>query len=346
MDTGDVQGDFAMIGIGPYDYWAIEYGYTTGDTADVLARSSEPAHAYLTDEDTGGPDPLAKRYDFSKDPLTYAENQMRIVSNLREDLLGHFVEDGDSWSKARLGYETTLRMQSSAAHMMSDWIGGAHINRNKKGDFGDEDVAPVQVVPVEQQRAALEFVMQTIFEEDAYDLSPNLLTHFNVDKWYGGGGDDGEATWPIHDRILGTQAGMLTTILAPNRLRMVSDNEFMVPADEDAITVAEIFQTLMDAIYGDMEKTEGDWSNRQPMISSIDRNLQAEMADRLIGLSTGRVSISRQVRTLALYHTRQLYNDINVLLAADTSNLDTYTLAHLQDMRERLGKALDAVYTV
>ena len=146
MESGDVQGDFAMIGIGPYDYWAIEYGYTTGDTAEVLARAGEPANAYLTDEDTNGPDPLAKRYDFSKDPLTYAENQMRIVESLRADLLNHFVEDGDSWSKARRGYETTLRMQISAASMMSDWIGGAHTNRNKKGDFGDEDIAPVQVV--------------------------------------------------------------------------------------------------------------------------------------------------------------------------------------------------------
>ncbi|MDG1137693.1 MAG: zinc-dependent metalloprotease [Phycisphaerales bacterium] len=344
MDTGDVQGDFAMIGIGPYDYWAIEYGYTTGDPADVLARAGEPAHAYLTDEDTNGPDPLAKRYDFSKDPLTYAENQMRIVSSLREDLLGHFVEDGDSWSKARRGYETTLRMQTSAAGMMSDWIGGAHTNRNKKGDFGDEDVAPVQVVPAAQQRAALAFIVSTIFDENAYNLSPEIVTHFNVDKWYEGGGDDGEATWPIHDRILGTQASMLSAILAPSRLRMVSDNEFMVPSDEDALTVAEIFQTLMDAIYGEME-TDGKWTNRLPMISSMDRNLQAEMADRLISLLTGKVKQSRKVRNLALYHGRQLYNQIGDVLATD-DNLDVYSLAHLQDMHERLGKALEAVYTM
>ena len=54
---------------------------------------------------------------------------------------------------------------------------------------------------------------------------------------------DGEATWPIHDRILGTQASMLSSnSCAISRLRMVADNEFMVPADEDALTVAEIFQ--------------------------------------------------------------------------------------------------------
>ena len=345
MDTGDVQGDFAMIGIGPYDYWAIEYGYTSGDPAEVLARASEPEHAYLTDEDTNGPDPLAKRYDFSKDPLTYAENQMRIVTKLREDLLGHFVEDGDSWSKARRGYETTLRMQTGVASMMSDWIGGAHTNRNKKGDFGEEDVAPVQVVPADQQRAALDFIIATIFNEDAYNLSPHLLTHFNVDKWYGGGGDSGEATWPIHESILGTQASMLSAILSPSRLRMVYDNEFVVPADEDAFTMAEIFGTLTDSIYEDLYIGDGEWTTRNPMISSLDRNLQAEMTDRLIGLSTGRVRMFRPVRTLALYHARKLHSQLSKIIKKN-NNVDIYSRAHLKDMHERLGKALEAVYTM
>jgi hypothetical protein len=345
MDSGDVQGDFAMIGIGPYDTWAIEYGYTSGDLKEVLAKSNLPEHAYLTDEDTRGPDPLAKRYDFSKDPIEYADNQMRIVAKLREDLLGQFVEDGDSWSKARRGYETTLRMQTSAAGMMADWIGGAHTNRNKKGDFGDDDVAPVQVVPAEQQRAALAFIVETIFDDEAYGLSPELLTHFNVDKWYEGGGDSGEATWPIHDRILGTQASLLSGILAPSRLRMVYDNEFLVPADEDAFTIAEIFETLMNSIYADLENTNGEWTTRKPLISSLDRNLQAEMANRLISLSTGRVQIFRPIQTLALYYTRDLHNRIGGILD-DDSNLDIYTLTHLQDMYERLGKALDVVYTL
>ncbi len=345
MDTGDVQGDFAMIGVGPYDIWAIEYGYTLGKEADVLKRSNEPAHAYLTDEDTGGPDPLAKRYDFSKDPLTYAQNQMRIVEKLRADLLTSYVEDGDSWSKARRGYETTLRMQSGSAGMLIDWIGGAFVNRNKKGDFGDEDIAPVTVVPAEQQRAALNFVVENIFDENAFDLSPNLLAHFNVDKWYGGGGDIGEATWPVHDRILGLQASMLSSILAPSRLGMVYDNEYRVAEGEDALTMAEIFETLMEAVYSGIDETEGNWTNREPMISSMRRNLQAEMADRLIDLSTGRVRMFRPVRTLALHHTRALYNQIEEILENNAS-LDVYSQSHLEDMHGRLGKALDIVYTM
>ncbi len=345
LEAGECQGDFAMIGIGPYDHWAIEYGYTLGKTDDVLARANEPEHAYLTDEDTSGPDPLAKRYDFSRDPLAYAENQTRVIAKLREELLESHMKDGDSWSKARKGYETTLRMQLSAASMMVDWIGGAHVNRNKKGDFGDEDRPPISVVPVEQQRAALQHAIDAIFDENAYGLTTDMLAHFNVDKWFDRGGDRGEATWPIHDRILGMQASMLTAILSPSRLGMVYDNEFRVPEDQDALTVAEIMNTLVDEIFVGMGDVVGEYSNRQPMISSFRRNLQAEMADRLVALSTGRVRISRPVQTLAVHHVRHLRDQIGQVLETEVE-IDTYSQAHLEDLHERLGRAIDAVYTM
>ena len=49
-----------MIDIGPYDFWAIEYGYTFEDKKlpEILKRCTEPELQYATDEDTGGPDPL------------------------------------------------------------------------------------------------------------------------------------------------------------------------------------------------------------------------------------------------------------------------------------------------
>ena len=149
----------------------------------------------------------------------------------------------------------------------------------------------------------------------------------------------------VHDRILGWQASMLSSILAPSRLGMVYDNEYRVPEGEDALTMAEIFETLMDAVYTGIGETDGDWSNREPMISSMRRNLQAEMTDRLVDLSTGRVRMFRPVRTLALYHTRALYKQIEDILESNAS-LDVYSQSHLEDMHERLGKALDIVYTM
>ena len=181
MGAGEIQGDFAMIGIGPYDFWAIEYGYTFDDPAKVARRAGDPMLAYQTDDDTGGPDPLARRYDFSKNPLEYAQNQLRIIGQQRERLLDRFVEDDESYSKAREAYQATLSMHMRTLSMMTNWIGGSYVSRARKGDEGAG--APITAVPAADQRAALEFVIEQSFHDEAFGLSPELLQYMTVDKW-------------------------------------------------------------------------------------------------------------------------------------------------------------------
>ncbi len=134
-------------------------------------------------------------------------------------------------------------MQTRAANMMANWVGGAFVNRDKKGDPGDRP--PVEVVPAEQQRAALKFVIETTFNDEAYGLTPKLLERMSVDKWLDGGSHSSmsnEATWPIHDRILGVQASALTWLMNPTTLRRVYDNELRLPEDEDTLTLPELLE--------------------------------------------------------------------------------------------------------
>ncbi|MHC5005363.1 MAG: zinc-dependent metalloprotease, partial [Planctomycetota bacterium] len=234
--AGETQGDFTMIGVGPYDLWAIEYGYTFGDTDEVLKRVSEPELAYLTDDDTGGPDPLARRYDFSADPMDYAQNQMRIVEHHRERILDKFVKDGQSWSRARDGYQMTLSQQLRALSMMANWVGGSHVHRDRKGDPGDR--APVTVVDPEKQRLALQFCIDHAMHDEAFGLTPELLQYMTVDKWSDQSpGDRSDPTWPVHDRVAGVQGSVITLIMNPTTLQRVHDNEFRTAADEDALTL-------------------------------------------------------------------------------------------------------------
>ncbi|MFZ4575778.1 MAG: zinc-dependent metalloprotease, partial [Phycisphaerales bacterium] len=111
VKDGKLAGDITMIEVGPYDYWAIEYGYGTGDLKEVLKRNTDPLLTYGTDEDVGGGDPLIRRYDFAKDPISYAKEQMELVRYHRGRLLDKFVKDGESWAKARRGYDMTLGVQ-------------------------------------------------------------------------------------------------------------------------------------------------------------------------------------------------------------------------------------------
>ena len=352
LESGEVQGDYGMIDIGPYDYWAIEYGYTSDDKklADILKRCNEPELQYATDEDTNGPDPLARRYDFSKDPLDYANEQRKLIKLYRERILDKFVKEGDSWAKARRGYELTLSLQTRSVNMMANWIGGAFINRDKKGDPGNRP--PVEVVPAAQQRAALQFVIDTSFNDDAYGLTPKLLERMSVDKWLdrgSRGGMSNEATWPIHDRILGVQASALTLLMNPTTLRRVYDNELRLAADVDTLTLPELLSAINTEVWSELAADCPDGRNdREPMISSLRRNLQREHMQRLVDLILGSsddTAAHKPISNLARMELRELSSNIESSLDKCGKKMDAYTKAHLAETKERIDRALEAGYS-
>ena len=348
---GKPQGDYTMIDIGPYDKWAIQYGYTSGEKPDdlknILARVSEPELKFATDEDTIGPDPLARRYDFGADPISYCRKQMELAKYHRGRILDKFVKEGESWARARQGYEMTLAVQSRSASMMANWIGGAFVNRDKKGDPNGRP--PIVVVPVKDQRDALQFVVETTFKDEAYGLTPDLLKRMTVDKWL----DQfsyamGNATWPVHDRIMGLQSSTLTMLMNPGRLGRVFDNEYFTPSGEDMITLPEVIDTISDSIWTEL-KNPGDksYTARQPMISSLRRNLQREFVERLIDLSMadGIGSASQKaISNLSTAKLRSLNDQIATVLKDKADTLDPYSKAHLSEAKTRITKALDASY--
>lgn len=350
-EAGEIQGDYAMTDIGPYDFWAIEYGYTFDDKKlpEILKRCSEPELAYATDEDTSGPDPLAARYDFSADPLDYANEQMKLIRLYRGRLLDKFVKEGDSWARARRGFELTLALQMRSVSMMSNWIGGAFVHRDKKGDPGDRP--PVEVVPAAQQRAALEFVIDTTFRDEAYGLTPQILERMSVDKWLDADPHrsmTAEATWPIHDRVLGIQASALTQLMNPTTMRRVLDNEMRLAPEQDSVTLPEVLVRVCDAVWSELDQPcPEDVSDRRPMISSLRRNLQREHVQRLIDLvldEPSETAAYKPIGTLAKMQLRKLQAHLEKKISSCGGKMDAYSLAHLSEAQERISRALEAGY--
>jgi hypothetical protein len=343
VKKGAYQGDLAMTEVGPYDLWAIEYGYTLQgkDLPKILADCTKPELAYATDEDTSGPDPLARRYDFAKNPLDYAKEQLSLANFHRANLLEKFVKKGDSWAKARRGYDMSLSMQTRAVSMMGNWLGGAYISRHKKGD-GKEQRPPIEAVSAADQRAALTFVIENTFRDQAFGLTPELLKYLSVDKWWDGGGMRNvsrDATYPVHDRILTVQGSVLTLVMNPTVLRRIYDNEALAKPGEDVLTLAELLRLVTDAAWTEvLGNTRGT-----TRISSLRRNLQREHVQRLIDLAlddSGNAA-SQTIASLARMHLRRIADRAGAAQVADD-----YTRAHLQDVAANVQKALDAQFTL
>ncbi|QOJ16875.1 MAG: zinc-dependent metalloprotease [Phycisphaeraceae bacterium] len=347
MESGEVQGDYAMIDIGPYDLWAIEYGYTFGDLKPILARVAEPGLQYGTDEDVGGPDPLIRRYDFTANPIDYANNQMRLVKYYRGRLLDKFAKEGQSWARVRMGYQTTLNQQMQMLNMMAAWVGGSHVNRDRKGDPNGR--TPITPVDPARQREALAFVIANSFSDDAFGLTSDLLMHMTVDKWIddsGGMSAFEDPTWPVHDRVMAMQAAALSMVLNPTTLRRVYDNEFRTPSDQDAVTTPEVLTQIVDAAFTELNASVDDatFTNRKPMISTLRANLQSEVVGRLIDFATEGGGLPRPIQTLSLVHLKNLKVKTDALLAkAALGRIDAYSVAHLSDLNDRIRRALEIV---
>jgi hypothetical protein len=346
---GEVQGDYTMIGVGPYDIWAIEYGYTQDDKnlKEILSRVAEPNLQYGTDEDTYGPDPFARRYDLSKEPLDYANNQIRIAKHNRQRIIEKLVKEGDSWAKTRRAYEMTLSLQLRAVSIMGNWLGGAFIYRDKKGD--KDARLPIEVVPAKKQRDALNFVIENTFKDEAFGLNEDLLRRMTVDKWlddFASAIDD--STFPVHDMIMGIQASVLASLMYPSTLRRIYDNEFLVPADQDALTLAELMDTVCDAIWTELDQDASiKYTDRKPFVSSLRRNLQREHLELLIDLTRSDysgTSAYKPIANLVFEKLRQIKADIDHVQEAADDNLDPYTKAHFDDARLQIEKALESQY--
>ncbi len=349
VESGEAQGDYGMVDIGPYDMWAIEYGYSqTNNLKPILDRVAEPALAYATDEDTFGPDPLARRYDLGSNPLEYARNQMRLAKHHRERIVEKFVKEGESWARARRGYQMTLIMQIRAISIMSEWIGGSHIHRDKKGD--KDGRPPVSVVDAKKQRDALEFILENAFKDEAFGLSPELLQHMTIDKWLDEGGYRDafqDATWPVHDRVRAIQGAALTMIMNPTTLRRVYDNELRTPPDEDMLTLPDLLTSIADVVWNEFDgEPKKEHTDRKPWISSLRRNLQREHLERLIDLSMPDASLGaaeKPISNLAMQALRNIETKISSRFA-DSDKIDRYSLAHMSEAKLRINKALDADY--
>ena len=340
-----VQGDYAMIGIGPYDEWAIEYGYTLeNDLKKVTDRVADAMLPFGTDQDVGGLDPSVQRYDFGKEPLEYADNQMRLAQFHRRHLIEKFVKDGQSWSKALKGYNMTLSMHSTALFTNLPWIGGAYVARDKKGDPNARP--PITVVPADLQRKSLAFVIENAFQDSAFGLTPEILARLTDETQFGSGfGPSNEFT--VHDRIIGIQASVLTRLLNPVTLRRIYDNEFRVPADQDALTLPELMETLTTAIWSECDKAPTEPTTaRKPLISSLRRNLQREHLERMIDLSlpgSDRSAASKPISDLATAQLKAIKSRVEPLMAGEArAKVDPYSASHLDETLDRINKVLNA----
>ena len=346
--AGAKQSAYYTTTIGPYDYWAIEYGYKVingdenAELAKIAARSGEAGLDYGTDEDTesGDPDPLANRFDLGKDPVAYALRQTAAVNSLMPKILERAVENGEGFQRARQAFGLLFGEYFRSVQFAARLPGGVYVNRDHKGD--NQARPPFKPVEAAQQRAAMKLLAETALATQKYD--PTLLNSLAATRWrHWGVSEAMRVDYPIHENVSRMHARVLSQVLSPLTLTRLQDGEVKVPANEDAYTLAEHLKLLTDAIFSELNTLPaGEFNNRNPYISSYRRNLQRMTLRQMADLVIRNGGQPEDARVLLRMYLTDVQQKIEGAMNKGDLKLDDYTRAHLKDTGLRIKQVLEA----
>ncbi len=329
----DKQGRFFDVKPGPYDIWAIQYGYFTSDDseeeakflAELLERSTEPELAFGNDaDDMRSPgkaiDPRVMVGDMSSDAVKYGVERIRLTADLMENLLDKFSREGQSYHELRNAYMTLMNERRTQTGVMSRNVGGVYRDRAFIGQEG----ATKPFIPVEadKQKEAMSYLNSYLFAPDAFDESHEVYNYLQIQRrgfnFFSSSEDP-----KIHDQVLSMQSGVLAHILHPATMKRITDSR----AYGNSYNVAEVVGDLTHSIF------DADAAGN---VNTFRQNLQIEYVTRLISILENE-DHDRIAKSAALYNLQ----NINGLMD-NKGNVNTETRAHAAHIKLAIDKALDS----
>ncbi|MEZ5987995.1 MAG: zinc-dependent metalloprotease [Planctomycetota bacterium] len=345
---GETQGEYYASCVGPYDVWAIRYGYTPIDAPapeaelpkllEIASEAGKPGNAYGTDEDAlhympfgAGVDPDCNAWDIG-DVSEFAEERMQLVAKLLPEVADRLVRPGEGHQFERIGVSVLLGQAASGCRFMAKKIGGVRVSRVHKGDPGVE--RPMDPVPPDEQREALAFLLENCFASKPYRLPADQLARMTPWRWNHWGMQlDGPIEWSLVDQVKGFQTSVLYQLFHPLVLDRIVEGELMVPQGQTAFTVAELFRGLREGVFSEVAAGQD--------VDVFRRNLQRAYVEVLLTLATEDVGavVPHDALAAARANLMELYSSLAGLQAG---NLGETTRVHYQDLVRRMKQALDA----
>ncbi|MDR2710356.1 MAG: zinc-dependent metalloprotease [Burkholderiales bacterium] len=354
--SGHAQGAYQMTTLGPYDYWAIKYGYSVwpqdgdkskGEEAAALAQiaqrgTDDPNLAYATDEDAlpTALDPEVNTNDLGNDPLAYAQKRMTLSKELWARSEAMTLPEGTRYALLRRNFTRGMKGAEQAVTLASRYIGGATLRPARAGEAAE----PLTPITAAKQRQALQFLARDVLSADSITFSPVFLRHLaasTFDKQNAKifGAPPVTTDVAVDQLVLSLYKKALDPLLSERTAQRLLNNLAKSAKGDDALTLGELHATLRKAIWSEL-KSDGD-------IPLMRRNLQREYARRIAApLLAVSPTYPADARALLRLEAEQLKADIEKRQSRARqqkhAKVTPETVAHLEDVRALLTQALQA----
>lgn len=331
------KGVSLMPDIGPYDKYAIAWGYRPilGKTAKqekpildqwITEKAGNPVYRFGHQQVLNVVDPSSQTEDLGDDAMkasTYGiQNLKRILPRLED----WTTKKGETYAELKTMYGQLLGQYNRYMGHVSSNIGGVYEHYKT----AEQNGAVYTHVPKNHQRKAMQFINKQLFATPKWLLDKNIFSKTEFSGHV--------------NRIRGIQVNTLNRILKPGRLIRVSENEVL--NGNKAYTITSLMNDLRKGVWGEL------YSRRA--IDAYRRNLQRAHLDRLDFLlnkaknqraasggyfkQTG-VNVSQSdIKPVVRGELKRLKRDIKRAIPTAPNTLTRY---HLQDAVDRIDAILD-----
>ncbi len=329
------QGDYYTTKPGPYDLWAIEYGYTECNPAEeenvlnkILSRSTDPKLAFGNDADDmrtpggNGIDPRVMVNDMSNDMVAYATDRFKLVNNLMAKIKDKYSKPGRSYAELRSRYNILNGQRNSMAASVSRYIGGVYVDRSFVGQNSTNK--PFTPVPVAYQKKALDLLGKYIFAPNAFDADAQLFPYLQLQRRGFNFINTTEDPKP-QNTVLAMQMGVLAHVLSVNTLQRINTSSLY----GNTYSVTEVMNDLTKALFD---------ADKMSAVNLYRQNIQTEYVKMIINISNSENPANHydDPSKAAAYNTLK---KIKALLATAASP-NEQTKAHRANLIFMIDKAL------
>lgn len=308
-----LQGLYYDIIPGPYDVWAIDFGYSTDESRreSILARSTEKELAFGNDaDDMRSPgkaiDPHVNVNDMSSDAIVYAIERAQMINEIYGKLMSTIPQDGESYQRLRNAYGMSFGTYAGQMYVVSRYIGGVHVNRGFVGQPGAEQ--PFTAVPRDRQKQAMSTLETYVFAPDAYKAPGELIAYLQLER-RGFNFFSSTEDPKIHDAVLAAQRNVLAHVLHPVTTKRMTDSRLY----GNQYPVSEVMADLTNAVF------RADIGGN---VNTFRQNLQIDFTERLVAIvkNEGPVKFDRPTQSAALFQLRAIESQLK---GKSAGNLET-----------------------
>jgi len=323
--------------VGPYDEWAIEWGYRPiaeatsaesekGALNEWILGHTDPVYRYGADRPY---DPSSRREALSNEPVKASEYGIANLKVIMKNLVEWTRDDGRDYSELEELYGQVLGQWNRYMQHVATVIGGVVRTSKTAGQGG-----PVyKSVPAAEQRDAMRFFAEHALATPTWMIDEDILPRIE----HAG----------IVDRIRQRQIGVVTDILNPARMERLIENG--ARGGGDVYTLGEMMGDLREAVWSELGSSRN--------VDAYRRNLQRGYLERMDWLMTNdpdpptgrdggpggggntRVDVSQSdIRPFVRGELEATKTNIE---AALNGRLDQATRYHLQDAVVRIDDILE-----